>query len=329
MAKLRLTIAISDYDHVRDFANGVVTADGIEANFLTLSIEEIFQRFIGFREWHVSELSYGKYVSLISQGDDSLIAIPVFPSRVFRLSSLYVRPDGSVSGPEDLAGRKVGVPEWAQTAAIYTRGYLNHQLGIPLADIEWIQAGVNNPGRKERVRLNLPESVSLTPVADRSLQDLLLAGDIDAIMTAHPPQRFEDGSGDIVQLVGNYHEAEKAYFKITGIFPIMHAVVVRRDVVDDNPWVLRNLFTAFEEAKKRSVDRAFELTASRFPIPWTAYHAAQSAEMFGEEYWPYGAEPNRTTLEAFLQYAHEQGVCHRRLSIDDLFPESVLSRFRV
>ena len=329
MAKLPLTIAVSDYDHVRDFASGVVTAEGIEANFLTLSIEEIFQRFIGFREWHVSELSYGKYVSLKSQGDDSLVAIPVFPSRVFRLSSLYVRSDGSVSEVEDLAGRRVGVPEWAQTAAIYTRGYLVHQVGIPLADIEWIQAGVNHPGRKERVRLNLPEGVSLTSVADRSLQDMLLTGDIDAIMTAHPPQRFEDGGDEIVQLVGNYQEAEEAYFKDTGIFPIMHAIVVRRDVVEENPWVLKNLFTAFEEAKKRSVDRAFELTASRFPIPWSTHYAARSADMFEGDYWPYGAEANRKTLDPFLQYAYEQGVCHRQLGIEDLYPESVLNSFRV
>lgn len=329
MAKLPLTIAVSDYDHVRDFASGAVTADGIEANFLTLTIEEIFQRFIRFREWHVSETSFGKYVALRSQGDDSLTAIPVFPSRMFRLSSLYVRGDGSVGRVEDLAGRKVGVPEWAQTAAIYTRGYLVHQLGIPLADIEWFQAGVSQPGRVERVRLNLPEGVRLTPVADRSLEDLLLAGEIDAMMTAHPPARFEAGDGAIVQLVPDYQPAEEASFRETGIFPIMHVITVRRDVADTHPWALMNLFTAFEEAKRRSVARAFELTASRFPIPWSAYHAARAATLFDGEYWPYGVDANRRTLEAFLQYAHEQGVCHRRLAIEDLFPKSVLSRFRV
>ena len=329
MSKLRLTVAVSDYDHVRDFANGAVRAEGIDTHFLTLSIEEIFQRFIGYREWHVSELSYGKYVSLRSQGDDSLVAIPVFPSRVFRHSSLFVRSDGSVSSLEDLAGRRVGVPEWAQTAAIYTRGFLTHQVGIPLADIDWVQAGVNNAGRKERVQLNLPDGVNLTPVADRSLEEMLLAGDIDAVMTAHPPQRFEDGNGEIVQLVEDYYEAEKAYFEQTGIFPIMHAIVVRRDVVDENPWVLPNLYAAFDEAKRRSVARAFELTASRFPIPWTTHYAAQSAAMFDGDYWPYGAESNRATLEPFLQYANEQGVCHRRLAIEDLYPESVLGRHRV
>jgi len=329
MAKLPLTIAVSDYDHVRDFANGVVTAEGIEANFLTLTVEEIFQRFIQLREWHVSETSFGKYVALRSQGDDSLTAIPVFPSRMFRLSSLYVRADGSVARVEDLAGRKVGVPEWAQTAAIYTRGYLVHQVGIPLADIEWVQAGVSQAGRAEQVRLNLPDGVRLTPVAGRSLQDLLLAGEIDAIMTAHPPSRFEEGDGAIVQLVPDYQPAEEAYFKETGIFPIMHVITARRDVADAHPWALMNLFIAFQEAKRRSVARAFELTASRFPIPWSAYHAARSADMFDGEYWPYGIDPNRRTLDAFLQYAHEQGVCHRRLGIEDLFPENVRSRVRV
>jgi 4,5-dihydroxyphthalate decarboxylase len=329
MAKLPLTIAISDYDHVRDFANGVVAAAGIEATFLTLSVEEIFQRFIKFREWHVSETSFGKYVSLLSQGDDSLTAIPVFPSRMFRLSSIYVRADGAVAGVDDLAGRRVGVPEWAQTAAIYTRGYLTHQRGIPLKDIEWFQAGVSQPGRVERVHLKLPDGVRLTPVGDRSLEDLLLAGEIDAVMSAHPPEAFENGGGRIVQLVQDYQPVEEAYFKETGIFPIMHTVTVRRDVADAHPWAPMNLFTAFEEAKRRSVARAFELTASRFPIPWSAHYAARSASMFDGEYWPYGVEPNRRTLEAFLRYAHEQGVCHRPLDIDELFPEAVHRAVRV
>lgn len=329
MANLPLTIAISDYDHVRDFANGVVTAAGIDATFLTLSIEEIFQRFIPFREWHVSETSFGKYVGLRSQGDDSLTAIPVFPSRMFRLSAIYVRPDGAVARVEDLAGRKVGVPEWAHTAAIYMKGYLTHQIGIPLTDIDWVQGGVSDPGRVERVQLNLPDGVRLTPVADRSLENLLLAGNIDAMICAHPPKAFEAGRGDIVQLVPDYQPAEEAYFKETGIFPIMHTVTVRRDIADAHPWALRNLFTAFEDAKRRSVDRAFELTASRFPIPWSAHHAARAADMFEGEYWPYGLEPNRRTLEAFLQYAFEQGICHRSLEVDELFPDSFRSSFRV
>ncbi len=328
MSRLPLTIAISDYDHVRDFATGRVTAEGIDATFLTLSIEEIFFRFTRFREWEVSEMSMAKYCALRSQGDESVSAIPVFPSRVFRHSSIFVRSDSPLSGPADLAGRKVGLPEWAQTAAVYTRGLLNHEYGIALSDIDWYQAGVAEKGRREKVALKLPKGVRCTPVPENSLNDMLLAGELDAIMTAHPPPAFEDGSGRIVRLIRDYQAAEEAYWKKTGVLPIMHVVAIRGDVMREHPWVAGNLLKAFAAAKERSVARALEATASRFPIPWIAHHAEQAAEAFGELF-PYGIEPNRTTLETFLRFAHEQGVCHKALEPDELFPESVRSAFKV
>jgi len=326
--RLMLTIAISDYDHVRDFAGGVVRAEGIEANFLTLSIEEIFFRFTKFREWEVSEMSMGKYVSLRSQDDTSLSAIPVFPSRVFRHSSIYVRRDGPVRVPADLKGRKVGVPEWAQTAAVYSRGALIHQYGVALQDIDWVQAGVNQPGRAEKVRLNLPAGTRYTAVPDKSLDAMLLAGELDAVLTAHPPDSFEHGDPRIVRLFPDYRTVEEAYWRDTGIFPIMHVVAIRSDVLARHPWVAMNLFNAFEAAKQRCVARALEVTATRFPVPWIYDLAAKAQAQFGELF-PYGVEPNRVTLEAFLQYAFEQGVCHRRLAVDELFPEALAARFKV
>ena len=329
MSQLPLTIAISDYDHVRDFQDGRVAAEGIDANFLNFQVEEIFYRFVNFREWDVSEMSFGKYVALKAMGDTTLTSIPVFPSRVFRLSSIFVTADSKLRSVADLAGKKVGVPEWAQTAAIYTRGYLVHQAGIPLADITWVQAGVSQPGRKEKVKLNLPDGVSLTPVADKSLQEMLLAGEIDAIMSAHPPPVFEEDSGEVVRLLGDYQELEEAYFKATGIFPIMHTIAINSEVSDAHPWVLTNLLKAFNEAKVNSVARAREMTASRFPIPWAPHYAEQSADMFDGDYWPYGIEDNRVTLNAFLAYSFEQGVCQRQLEIEDLFAKNVHSSFKV
>ena len=329
MSQLPLTIAISDYDHVRDFQDGRIEAEGIDANFLNFEVEEIFYRFVNFREWDVSEMSFGKYVALKSQGDESLSSIPVFPSRVFRLSSIFVRAGNKLKSVADLAGKKVGVPEWAQTAAIYTRGYLVHQAGIPLGDITWVQAGVSTPGRKEKVKLSLPDGVSLTPGPDKSLQEMLLSGEIDAIMSAHPPEIFENGGPEIVRLVGDYQAMEEAYFQETGIFPIMHTMAVKTDVSNAHPWVLGNLLKAFNAAKNNSVARALEMTASRFPIPWASHYVEQSAAMFEGDYWPYGIEDNRVTLDAFLQYSFEQGVCQRRLQTDDLFPKNVRSSFKV
>lgn len=329
MANIQISLAIGDYDHVRDLALGQVQAGGVDITYLNLPVEEIFYRFTKFREWDVSEMSFGKYVSLISQNDATITAIPVFPSRVFRLSSLYVRRAGRVRGPRDLAGKRVGIPEWAQSAAIYTRGYIAHELGIPLNEIDWYQAGVNEPGRVEKVALQLPEGVRYASVADRSLSEMLLSGDLDVVMSARPPTPFTQGHADVVRLFPDYREVEEAYWRKTRIFPIMHIVALRCELLERNPWLAMNLLKGFEEAKRRSLARATDITASHYPLPWGFDYAARCREMFGADFWPYGIEPNRITLEAFLQFAHEQGVCHRRVTVEELFPAEVLSRFRV
>jgi len=329
MALLPLTLAISEYDHVRDLVSGRVKPEGIQLTALSLSIEEIFYRFTLYREWDVSEMSMGKYVALRSQGDTSLSALPVFPSRVFRQSSIFVRSEGGLRGPADLRGKRVGLPEWAQTAAIYTRGWLAHQVGIPLAEIRWVQAGVNEPGRSEKVALSLPPGIAIERPAGKSLNQMLLAGELDAVMTAHPPAAFEAGDPRVRRLVEDFVPLEEAYWRATRIFPIMHCVAVKTSVLEAHPWVAMNLLTAFERAKERSIARAFEATASRFPIPWTFDHARRAQAMFEGGYWPYGVHPNRVTLEAFLGYAHEQGVTARRLQPEELFPKEVASSFKV
>jgi 4,5-dihydroxyphthalate decarboxylase len=325
----KLTVAMSDYDHVRDFASGTVRAEGIDVTFLTLSIEEIFFRFVKFREWDVSELSMGKYVSLVSQNDKSLVGIPVFPSRILRQQSIYVRRDGNVKTPTDLKGRKVGIPEWAQTASIYSRGYLVHDCGLKLDDIEWHQAGVNQPGRGEKVQLKIPAGISYRARPDKSLNQMLLSGELDAVLSAHAPDAFEQGDPRIVRMFPNYRPIEEEYFKRTGIFPIMHVTVMKREVYDRNPWIAGNLMSAFEEAKRRSITRMFDTTAPRVPIPWCYAYAEDARALMGENYWPYGLEPNRTTLEAFLKFAYEQGVCHRPLTPEELFPPQLHASFRV
>ena len=328
MSRLPLTLAISEYDHVADLVNGRVVPEGIDLRWLDLQIEETHFRAMAFREFDASELSFGKYASLVSQGDQSLTAIPVFPLRMARHSSIYIRRDGPVKEPADLVGRRVGIPEWAQTASVYTRGLLAHQYGIDLAKIEWFQAGVNQAGRVEKVKLKLPPGVRLTPVPEKSLSEMLVSGEIDAAFTAHPPNCFLEAHPNIRRLFENFVEVEKQYIRETGIFPIMHIVAIRKELVDRNPWIAMNLFTAFEEAKNRSLQRAL-FVGSRYPIPWTYEYAREAQGLIGKDFWPYGIEANRTTLEAFLQYAHEQGVCHRRLQPEEVFAPQVQKRFRV
>jgi 4,5-dihydroxyphthalate decarboxylase len=329
MNELPLTLAISEYDHVTDLATGRIVPEGIRLTCLNLPVEEIFFRFLVNREWDVSETSMAKYASLVSQGDTSLIAIPVFPSRIFRHSSIYVRRDGPVSAPSDLVGRRVGLPEWAQTAAVYSRGLLMHQFGIDLSSIDWVQAGVNQPGRIEKVDLRLPAGIKLTRIADRTLSEMLVSGDVDAVLSAAPPACFEEGHPNIRRLFENYREVEAAYYQETSIFPIMHVVTIRRELYDRHPWIAMNLLKAFEEAKQRSIIRALDIKAPRFPIPWSYDNARQAQAMFGTDYWPYGIEANRPTLKAFLRYAFEQGVCHRLLEVEELFPKSVRSSFKI
>ena len=325
---LELTLAISDYDHVRDLTSGLIRPEGIELRSLDFRVEEIFFRFAASREWDLSEFSMAKYCSLVAAGESGLTAIPVFPSRVFRHSSFYVRRGGDIKAPADFAGRRVGVPEWAQTAGVYARALITHEYGVALKDIEWVQAGVNEPGRQEQAKLRLPEGVELRVEPARSLTEMLLAGDIDVIITAHPPDAYSGPGGPVVRLFEDYEPLEADYYARTGIFPIMHTVAIRRDVYEQHRWMAMNMLKAFEQSKQRSVSRLREITASRFPLPWSPVRAAEAEELMGEP-WPYGIEKNATTLDAFLGYCFEQGVCIRRLKTEELFAPEVTQEFRV
>jgi 4,5-dihydroxyphthalate decarboxylase len=329
MNDLDMTLAVCDYDHVRDLVSGAVPIEGLSVNFQSFPIQEIFHRFTTFREWDASEMSMGMYVSLLSQGDKSLTAIPVFTSRVFRLSSFYINRNGAVKTPEDLQGRRIGYPEWAHTAGIYSRAWLMHDVGIPLNEIEWVQSGVNAGGRAEHVNLALPDDVRRTPVSDKSLDEMLLSGDIDCLMSSLPPKSFYEGHPDVERLIPDFEAVETAHYERTGIFPIMHTIAIKRDLTDRYPWIAANLFSAFEAAKNRSVQRLRDVTISRFPNPWSFAGAERASALFGRDIWPYGIEPNRRTLEPFLEFCHEQGIAHRPMSVEELFAPQVQKSFTV
>ncbi|HEU4661538.1 MAG TPA: 4,5-dihydroxyphthalate decarboxylase [Pseudolabrys sp.] len=328
-ARLHLTFAATDYDHVRDLTNGVVTPDGITLTSFVLPVEEVFFRFIKNREWDVSELSFGKFIGFASQGNSPFVGIPVFPSRVFRQSAFYVRADRKIVSPKDLAGKTVGIPEWAQTAGIYARGYLAENCGVDLRSIRWVQAGMNQAGREEKVEFKLPKGIQYEQRRDTSISALLLSGEIDAAISARVPDAFNHGGGKIVRLFPDYRTEEARYYRETGIFPIMHVIALRRAVFERYPWVAMNLFKAFEQAKERSLERMHDLTASRIPVPWSAALADEWGKEFGADPFPYGVEANRKTLDAFCRFAHDQGVTAKRMTPDDLFPQEVRASVRV
>jgi 4,5-dihydroxyphthalate decarboxylase len=307
---LPLSLAINPYDHVRGLA-----PQGIDLTVLELPIEEIFFRFTRFREWDASEMSFGKTVSLMAEAAPDIVPIPVFPSRVFRHSAIYTGEKSNIKEPRDLEGRKVGIPEWAQTAGIYARGLLQHEYGVDLARIHWHQAGVRQAGRIEKVKLHLGEGLRITPVPDKSLAQMLASGELDAVISARDPggkRLFED-----------YVPVEEQYFRKTRIYPIMHVVVLRREAYERDRWIAMNLFKAFDQARRESMQRLVEIGLSHVPMPWLAEHARRWRALAGEDFWPYGIAAHRPTLEAFVQYAHEQGITARRLKVEELFaPET-------
>ena len=314
--RLALTLALSPYDHTRDLA-----PRGIELNVLELPIEEIFYRFTRFREFEASEMSSAKTVSLLALEQPDIIALPVFVSRVFRHSAIYVGKGSGIRRPKDLEGRRVGIPEWSQTAGIYARGLLAHEYGVDLAAIDWRQAGVREPGRIEKVELRKDLPFRITAVPDRTLEAMLSKGEIDAVISARevPGER----------LFPDYRAAELEYFRKTRIFPIMHMIVMRRGVYEQDRWIAMNLVQAFQEAKQRSVARLREIGISHVPLPWLSDTTRVWQEAIGEDFWPYGVEPNRPTLEAFLQYAFEQGVCRRKLAAEELFAPETLASYKI
>ena len=327
MSKLQLTMAVSHYDHVIDVALKRVEVEGIDLNMMELPLHDIFQRTVGFADFDIAEMSMAKYVSMRSQGDDRLIALPVFLSRVARHSAIYVRKD-RIRSAADFAGKRIGVPEWAQTAAVYGRGVLAHELGVDLRSINWVQAGIGEAGRAAKVPLKLPEGLHVTPVSDRSLTQMLDSGDLDGVVAATPPNCFHSNP-QVGRFYENPMEAEMEYARTKKILPIMHGIVVRKAVLDAHPWVAGNLFHALDVARANSVKRMIFPGSTSVPVPWISDTVRKIQGVLGKDFWPYGIEANRPTLEAFLQFAYEQGVCHRLMKPEEIFPPQTHQAVRV
>ncbi len=325
MSELKLSIATTDYDHFRDFRLGEVRAQGIDHNWLNLGHHECFARFTANREFDVAELSFAKFSTQVTRPDSDVIGLPVICSRLFRFSSFYVNKNSKIKTVADLKGKRIGSPEWAHSAAVYMRGWMHNEMGVELTDVEWVQAGANSPGRKEKVELNLPEGVNLTRVNDKSLSELLATGEIDCAIIARPPTCFLEGHPDVERLFPDYIEMEEDYYEHTKVWPIMHIIAMRRQILDENPWVARNLLNAFQESKRRSIERLLDPAVSRYPVPWLATYARKMRDMFHGDLFPYGIEENRPTWEQMALYTYQQGIAHRQFKPEDIFPLGIMT----
>ena len=324
-----LTIATTDYDHFRDFCFGLVRAEGIDANWLTLGHHEIFARFTFNREWDVSELSFAKFMAQVTRPDSDIIGLPVYASRLFRFSSFYVNRKSNIRTAQDLKGKRVGVPEWAHTAAVWMRGWLMHEGGVALSEIDWIQAGTNEAGRVEKVELSLPKGVKVTAMPDKTLSGMIASGELDCVIIARPPDCFRQNHPEVVRLFPDFEAIEQRYYSETRVYPIMHLIALRKAILADNPWIARNLYNAFEKSKRRSLERLLDPAVSRYPVPWLRNYAARMRDDFGADPFPFGIEPNRPTLELFLRYTYEQGIAHRLATPEEIFPPGIMASVKI
>jgi 4,5-dihydroxyphthalate decarboxylase len=324
MKKLHLSIATEDYDHFRDFREGTVRAQGIEHTWLMPELHEIFARFTANREWDVSELSFAKFSTQVTRPEPDILALPVVASRSFRFSAFYVNRNSKIRTPQDLKGKRVGSPEWAHTAAVYMRGWLQDEAGVKLTDVDWYQAGTNQPGRTEKVELSLPAGMRLTRVEDKSLSEMVANGEIDCALVARPPDCFVNKHPDVERLFPNYLEMEEKYYARTKVWPIMHVIAIKKQIIDEHPWVAGSLYNAFNESKNRSVARLVEQSVSRYPVAWLSTYARRMRDLFGGDPFPFGIAENRPTFEQFLRYVHEQGIAHRHAQVDEIFPKGMM-----
>ncbi|WP_009478491.1 4,5-dihydroxyphthalate decarboxylase [Rhodococcus sp. JVH1] len=325
MGRLQLTFACGDYDRTRALEDGSVRADGIDLTYLQLPVEETFFRMMRHREFDVAEMSLSTYVASLDSGPAPFVALPVFTSRMFRHGGIYVHTDAGIDSPADLRGKLVGTPEFQLTAGVWIRGILAEYHGVPVDSVTYLTGGQESPGRIEKYAVDT--ALDVVPIAPgHALSEMLASGDIDALYTPRVPSSFRRRDPRIKRLFPDVVAAEKNYYATTGIFPIMHVVVIRRDIYERHPWAAQSLYKACVLARDDAYARIDDSSALRFMEPWLIQQLEQTRELLGPDYWSYGLEANRKALDVFLRYHHEQGLSSQLRLPEDLFaPEAVES----
>ncbi len=324
MSNLKLTLACWDYDRTRALVDGRVRPEGIDLDIKLLRPRQTFQRMLDDHEFHVSELSLASYTALKGRGECPFVAVPVALSKIFRHSCIYVRTDAGIATPADLKGKRVGTSQYSSTALLFMRGMLQHDYGVMPHDLHWFMGGLNTFTEQPLIPLNLPANVRLDFLPPgQTLEGMFAAGELDALLSIYIPELFLAGSPRIARLFASFKAVEQDYYRRTGIFPIMHTVVLREDVHREHPFAARSIYQAFAAAKELAVASLYDTDALALSLPWLIDHVEEARRAFGRDFWAYGLEPNRPTWAAIGRFVHEQGLSPRVVSADELFVSSV------
>ncbi|SLN75758.1 PhnD/SsuA/transferrin family substrate-binding protein [Oceanibacterium hippocampi] len=324
MSKLRLSIAIGDYDRNRALLDGRVQIDGVDPIFMALSPEEMFFRAFRHQDFDISEVSFASQLVSMAQDRSQYQALPIFLSRAFRHSSIYIRTDKGIESPADLRGRSIGIAEYQLSANVWARALLEDEYGVRPAEIRWVRGGMNTAGRPEKLKVELPPEIRIDNAPDdRSLDDLLSAGEIDGFIGPRSLRCFDDGHPKVARLFGNGVEVASAYWRKTGIFPIMHLLGVRRELFEAHPFLGGALMKAFTRSKQFAEEMLSDTSATKVTMPFVEDHLAEARRLMGRDFWSYGVAGNEKTIKAFLDHHHRQGLSSRRIALDELFPARV------
>lgn len=330
MSRLPLTVCTGDYDRVRALVDGRVGIEGCDVNYVTMNPEQAFYRAWHNHEFDVTELSGSSYILARSTGWDDYIAVPVFPSRMFRHSGIYVRKDAGIRTPEDLKGRDVGIPVYAMTAALWIRGFLQDDHGVAPADIHWRTGGLEEGGRKPKFDPNLPPEIRVSQIGDdETLSAMLNQGEITALVSAREPSCFGPHNPDIVRLFPDFKTVEKDWYTRTGLYPIMHVLAIRRTLAEREPWLATSILKAFMQSKDQCLAEISDVTALAVSMPWIAAELAETRALMGDDIWPYGFRENFKELETMCRWSFAQGIAAREMEPAELFHPATLDRARI
>ncbi len=325
MNRLSLSLACLDYDRTRPLLDGSIAPEGIDIVGVVCPPNETFYRMLRFRDFDVSEMSLSMYASLVATGDRSFVGVPVYPSRIFRHSCIYIHSSAGIERPEDLAGKRIGQPAYEMTAAVYARGLLQHEYGVAPTSVHWFQGRLEATGDRMRQPSEPPAGIRLDWIPPgETLSGMLEQGALDAVISTDMPSPFLRRSPKVRRLFPNFKAVEQEYFRRTGIFPIMHTIVIRAEVYERNPWIARSLFKAFSAARDQAYREAYEAGALKLTLPWVLDAVEETRAAMGGDYWPYGIVSSRPTLEALTQYLVDQGLSERRVAVEELFAPNTL-----